>query len=117
MNESYPISVVPDDGLHPIPAAQYELGSGSLTNKGEVEVKNHVSPNQNQLIGGLRPRIFWLLILLISLIVISASIGGAVGGTRSSRKNTSNEAQSQVPSTTTARFVVFTHLSESFGLI
>jgi hypothetical protein len=45
---------------------------------------NEENKNRSK-IGGLPPRTFWLLIVLIALLVIGASIGGAIGGTRGSK--------------------------------
>lgn len=43
-------------------------------------------------IGGLRRRWFWLLIALIAVIVIGASVGGAVGGTQANKSSGSGSA-------------------------
>ena len=47
-------------------------------------------------IAGLKPGMFWIVIVLIALIVIGASVGGAVGGTRASKNDTPASAQSTV---------------------
>jgi hypothetical protein len=38
-------------------------------------------------IGGLRPWVFWVLILVAGVVIVGASIGGAVGGTRAAQRS------------------------------
>lgn len=43
-------------------------------------------PSVTPLVCGLRRRTFWLMVIILSLVVTGAVVGGAVGGTSASRK-------------------------------
>lgn len=43
--------------------------------------------HKSQKIAGLSTRTFWLVIALVAVVVIAASVGGAVGGTAHSKKS------------------------------
>ena len=45
-------------------------------------------------IGGLKPWLFWLILAIVGLIVIGASVGGAVGGKLAAKGNSSVLQQS-----------------------
>ena len=85
MDESLPERYV-EDGLHPhIQTCQPYFDPGIPSNYTEQN-----GTQLNERIGGLRPRIFWLIVGVIAIVVIAASVGGAVGGARSvSKKSTS----------------------------
>lgn len=61
--------------------------------------------NENHTIGGLRPRVFWSIIAVVSFFVIAASVGGAVGGTRASQNASTptHDAMRYVLSSTVSR--------------
>jgi len=44
------------------------------------------SKHNGKVIAGLSTRVFWFVIAIIAVVVVGASVGGAVGGTRSSNK-------------------------------
>lgn len=51
-----------------------------------TNIKEEMDRRGSRTIGGLSPRAFWLLIAVVAVLVIAASVGGAVGGTRMSSK-------------------------------
>src|SRR4051812_34209259 len=53
-------------------------GSAALQDA-EKSGENHKS------IGGMRARYFWMLLAALGIVVVAASVGGAVGGTRSAK--------------------------------
>lgn len=96
-----------EDGLH----VYHEAPQHYIAPKGEEPyygaqsekiVTSTEAPHQDRKIAGLRPKAFWIAIIIIGLIVIAASVGGAVGGTRASSKSTSTPAESAI-----ARSVLF----------
>lgn len=85
-----------EDGLHPYtegiqvdprfnPRLDPRLETASNTNENGI-----VQPSQR--IGVICPIIFWLMIGVIAIIVIAASVAGAVGGSRSSSKQSPPES-------------------------
>jgi hypothetical protein len=98
--EDYP-QRVPDSGLHPVEepqypkeAQQYTYPHGENTNSQEpyhqqatgVSVKTDNQGDKLQRrIGGLKPWVFWLLIIAIGVVIVGASVGGAVGGARAAK--------------------------------
>jgi hypothetical protein len=47
--------------------------------------------HQSQYIGGLKRRLFWFILVLASLVVIGASVGGAVGGSLAAKESSVRE--------------------------
>jgi hypothetical protein len=50
--------------------------------------------HQSQYIGGLKRRLFWFILVLASLVVIGASVGGAVGGSLAAKESSDGILQS-----------------------
>jgi hypothetical protein len=67
------------------PIAEYEPNPGR--DEENVSADANEKKKNSSKIGGLSPRAFWLLIVLNALIVIRASVGGAIGGTRGSNRS------------------------------
>ena len=58
-----------------------------LNTKNTVAVKSADAGVRVRRLGGMKASTFWLLLGLISIIVIDATVGGAVGGSVATRKN------------------------------
>ena len=109
---------VPGHGLHPLEQNHPKYDSGSYWQHGSVrqgepqgvallnekpydnthDLKQSEQRRDSYRIGGVRPLIFWLLLLCVGLLVVGASVGGAVGGTmatKSSNVNTSSATSTQ----------------------
>ena len=87
MNHDAPERVM-EDGLHVHDPKPYLAIDPSKHYAYESIIAIESPGKQEETLGGLRPRTFWLLIAAIGLIVIAAAVGGAVGGTRASQKET-----------------------------
>jgi hypothetical protein len=100
-----PETVIPD-GLEPYPPQQSQHTSifiqpdsstyqpvsstrGEKYSKSQFDIGTEGAKHDPHRIGGLRRRWFWLLIALISVVVIGASVGGAVGGTQANKSSAS----------------------------
>ena len=53
-------------------------------------------------VAGLSEKMFWIVIVLIAVIVIAASVGGAIGGTCSNQKHDSAGVSATITKTITA---------------
>lgn len=60
--------------------------------KSQFEIGPEGAKQDPHRIGGFRRRWFWLLIALIAVVVIGASVGGAVGGTHANKSSDSGAA-------------------------
>ena len=77
-------------GLHPI---EHEDQGKEAWVQQYVVTDNYAPKGTSpRRIGGLKPWLFWLILALVSLIVIGASVGGAVGGSLAA-KGSSNAIQ------------------------
>lgn len=52
--------------------------------------------NQSKSFGGLKPWLFWSILVVVSIVVIAASVGGAVGGSLAVKGNRKNAPPSSV---------------------
>lgn len=78
-HDNYP-QVTPLEGLHPIEQGEKEVWAYHHQSSAPPRYAPDNTPGRK--IGGLTPWIFWTTIALISFVVVVASVGGAVGGTR-----------------------------------
>ncbi|KAF2832593.1 hypothetical protein CC86DRAFT_425150 [Ophiobolus disseminans] len=87
-------------GLCPVEQDRKELWSQQQNAHLRYASNPEPEDKKGRPIGGLKPWTFWTLIALISVVVIAASVGGAVAGSRSGKdslKNTNNTLQSSGP--------------------
>jgi hypothetical protein len=85
--ENYPECVC-EEGLHHVDAASGLHPIGHEDQGKEAWVQQYVvkesyaeKDKASKRIGGMKPWLFWLILAIVGLVVIGASVGGAVGGT------------------------------------
>jgi hypothetical protein len=74
-NGDYPEYVAPKQ--NPVPTAINEAIEPAIASAGPLRRR----------LGDMNALTFWLLIAVAAIVIIAASVGGAVGGTASARKN------------------------------
>jgi hypothetical protein len=72
-------------GLHPI--EHEDQGKEAWVQQCVVTDSDRLKVTSSKRIGGLKPWLFWLILAIVSLIVIGASIGGAVGGSLAAKRS------------------------------
>jgi len=70
-----------------------------LNAKNPVAIESTDAGVQTRRLGDMKASTFWFLLVLISIIVIGATIGGAVGGSIAARKYHPAETVTQAVST------------------
>jgi hypothetical protein len=88
-----------EGGLHPIEEGLHVIEHGDEAKEAWVHqrISRTNSPtenNQSRYIGGLKRKHFWCILVIVSLVVIGASVGGAVGGSLAAKESSDGVLQS-----------------------
>lgn len=85
--ENFPEVAPHHHGLHPIEAQQPNQAWAHKEPYTPTPVPEESKSGRR--LWGLKPWVFWTLIAVISIVVIGASVGGAVAGTKSNKSDES----------------------------
>lgn len=94
-NVDYP-QVAPESGLHPVILEQHK--EVATEQQFQLPLVYQAAPAKQAtfLIGGFKPWIFWFVISFISLVVVGASVGGAVAGVKAVKNSNNNSSPPEV---------------------
>jgi hypothetical protein len=90
-----------EGGLHPVEEGLHAIEHGDEGKEAWVyqqvaTADSTAEGNQSRTIGGLKPWLFWFILIVVSLVVIGASVGGAAGGSLAAKDSSSSDSSSSV---------------------
>jgi hypothetical protein len=100
-HENYP-ECVSDGGLHHVdnacglhPLEHEDQGKEAWIQQYVVTDNCLPKEESSRRIRGLKPWLFWLILAIVSLVVIGASVGGAIGGTLAAKSSTALQSSTE----------------------